>query len=378
MHGLPPAQVVVAPVQPTSIPVVFEYVGQAVGSKEVEVRARVGGILERKLFEEGAYVKAGQSLFIIDPKPLEAQSAAAAADLARAQAQKAWNDREAARLGPLAERHAIGQKEADDAKSQAELAAAQVRAAQARLEETKLNLGYTRVVAPVSGLTSRSVQSEGSLVAQNTTLLTTISQIDPIWIQFNVSENEHLKLNRAVAAGDVTIPKNNAYDVTIVLSDGTKFPRKGRINFADPRINPSTGTYEMRAELPNADGALRPGQFVRVRLAGAVRQNAIAVPQVAVLEGPQGKFVYLAAKDKDGKDVALPRPIVAGDWVEQDGNRWIVESGLKAGDQVIVDGVARIMMPGQPVVVVPPGAVNAAQNAPPGAPPAPSTQAKKD
>ena len=224
------------------------------------------------------------------------------------------------------------------------------------------------------------MKSEGSLVAANETLLTTISQIDPIWVQFNVSENEQLRLKRSIATGDLTVPKNNAYDVTIVLGDGTAFPRKGRINFADPRINPSTGTYEMRAELPNSDGALRPGQFVRVRLAGAQRQNAIAVPQVAVLEGPQGKFVYIAGKDKDGKDVAQPRPIVAGDWVEQGGNRWIVESGLKPGDPVIIDGVARIMMPGQPVVVVPPGAAGAAPGGPPGAPPAaapPAASTKK-
>jgi membrane fusion protein (multidrug efflux system) len=375
---MPPAQVVVGNVQPASIPIMFEYVGQTAGSKEVEVRARVPGILERKLFNEGAWVKSGQPLFIIDPKPLEAQTAAVQADLARAQAQKAWNDREAARLRPLAERHAIGQKEADDAVSQAELAAASVRSAQAKLDETRLSLGYTRVVAPVSGLTSRSVKSEGSLVAANETLLTTISQIDPIWVLFNVSENEQLRLTRGVASGALMLPANSAYDVTVVLADGTAFPRKGRINFADPRINPATGTYEMRAELPNADGALRPGQFVRVRLAGAMRQNAIAVPQAAVLEGPQGKFVYVTGKDKDGKDVASPRPITVGDWVESNGNRWIVESGLKAGDPVIVDGIARIMMPNQPIVIVPPGAAGGAPpGAPGGAPPAAAPPAKK-
>ncbi len=133
----------------------------------------------------------------------------------------------------------------------------------------------------------------------------------------------------------------------------------------------------MRAELPNADGSLRPGQFVRVRLAGAMRQNAIAVLQAAVLEGPQGKFVYVAAKDKDGKDVAAPRPITVGDWVESNGNRWIVESGLKAGDPVIIDGVARIMMPNQPIVIVPPGAAGAAAGAPPAGAPAAAPPAKK-
>jgi membrane fusion protein (multidrug efflux system) len=365
MHGMPPAQVVIAAAQPASIPIIFEYIGQTVGSKEVEVRSRVGGILERRLFEEGSRVRAGQPLFVIDPKPFQAQTAAAQADLARAQAQKTWNDRELARLRPLAERHAIGQKEADDAMSQAELAAANVRAAQAKLDENRLNLGYTRVIAPVAGITSRSIKSEGSLVAANETLLTTISQLDPIWVQFNVSENEQLRLTRLATSGALTLPSNNAFDVTVVLADGTALARKGRINFSDPRINPSTGTYEMRAELPNADGALRPGQFVRVRLGGATRQNAIAVPQAAVLEGPQGKFVYIAAKDKDGKDIASPRPVTVGDWVESSGNRWIIESGLKPGDPVIVDGIARIMMPNQPIALgPPPGAPNAPAAAP--------------
>src|SRR5262249_27258850 len=155
----------------------------------------------------------------------------------------------------------------------------------------------------------------------------------------------------------------------VILADGSTIPRKGRINFADPRINPATGTYEMRAELPNADVLLRPGQFVRVRLAGAMRQNAIAVPQTAVLEGPQGKFVYVAGKDKDGKDVASPRPVTVGDWVESKGNRWIVESGLKPGDPVIVDGVARIMMPNQPIMLAQAGAATGAPGAPAGGQP---------
>ena len=147
-------------------------------------------------------------------------------------------------------------------------------------------------------------------VTANDTLLTLLWQVDPIWVQFNISENEQLALNRAVAAGKLVLPKDNAYDVTIKLADGSVFPRKGRINFSDTRVNPATGTYEMRAEIANADGALKPGQFARVQLKGAVRSNAIAVPQVAVMDGAQGKFVYVTGKDKDGKDIAVVRPIV--------------------------------------------------------------------
>ncbi|HEX6137696.1 MAG TPA: efflux RND transporter periplasmic adaptor subunit, partial [Casimicrobiaceae bacterium] len=343
-HGFPPAEVTLQAVAPRTFPVSFEYVGQTHGSKDVEVRARVTGIIEKRLYQEGSFVKAGQPLFEIDPRPYQAQVAAGNADLAKAQAQKAQADRELARLKPLAERKAIGQKEADDAASTADLAAAAVKAAQAKLAELSLNLGYTKVVAPISGLTTRAQKSEGSLATQNDTLLTTISQINPIWIVFTVSENEQLRLNRAVAEDLLQLPKDNAYDVTIKLSDGSTFPRQGRINFADTRVNPTTGTYEMRAEIPNADGALKPGQFVRVILRGAQRQNALAVPQVAVMDGPQGKFVYVAGKDKDGKDVAMPRPVVVGDWVDAQGsNQWVIESGLKPGDQVVVNGVARLM-----------------------------------
>jgi membrane fusion protein (multidrug efflux system) len=367
--GFPPADVTTQVIAPRNFPVAFEYVGQTLGSKDVEVRARVTGIIEKRLYQEGTPVKAGQPLFTIDPKPYAAQVAQAQAELARAEAQKAQADRERARLAPLAERKAIGQKEADDAASTAELAAAAVQSARAKLDELKLNWGYTNVVAPISGLSSRAMKSEGSLATANDTLLTVISQTDPIWVGFSVSENEQLRLSRAVAAGALVLPKDNAYDVTIKLSDGSTFPRRGRINFADTRVNPTTGTYEMRAEVVNHDAALKPGQFVRVVLRGAERKNALAVPQVAVLDGPQGKFVYVTAKDKDGKDIAQPQNIVVGDWVDADGgNLFVIDSGLKAGDNVIVNGVARLQ-PGGPIKL--------ATSAPaPGTPGAPAGPAK--
>jgi membrane fusion protein, multidrug efflux system len=358
--GFPPAQVSTFSVVARSLPVSWEFVGQTAGSKDVEVRARVTGILERKLYQEGLAVRAGQPLFTIDPKPLETQVAAAQAEVARAQALVAQAEREAARLKPLAEKRAIGQKEADDAISAAELARASMKSAQARAAEVELNLGYTRVNAPVAGLSSRAMKSEGSLVNANETLLTVISQVDPIWVPFNISENEQLAMNRGVASGQLVLPKDNGFDVTIRLADGSTFPRSGKINFADTRVNPATGTYEMRAEIPNRDIALKQGQFVRVLLKGAMRKDAIAVPQVAVLDSSQGKFVYVAGKDKDGKDVAQSRPITLGPWVEADGvNLWIVETGLKVGDKVIVDGLARLHPGAQIVLGAPPGAPGA-------------------
>jgi membrane fusion protein (multidrug efflux system) len=362
-HGFPPAHVTLQKVEPRALPVTFEYTGQTIGSKDVEVRARVNGIVERRTFDEGKPVKQGQLLFVIDPKPYAATVEAARADLAHAQAQKAQADREAARLKPLAERHAIGQKEADDAQSAADLAAASIKSAQAKLDSAQLDLGYTRVVSPIGGLSSRAQVSEGSLATAYQTLLTVVSQVDPIWIQFSIAENDQLRLNKAVTDGRLTLPPNGAYDVSIRLGDGSVFPRKGHINFSDTRVNPGTGTYDLRAEIPNKDLALKPGQFVRVTLSGAVRKDAIVVPQVAVLDGTQGKFVYVAGKDKDGKDVAMPRPVVLGDWVDASGgNLFILESGLKPGDEVIIDGIAKLM-PGGPII--PDGAAN---NAPAGAP----------
>ena len=371
-QGFPPAQVTTMVVQPRTLPATYEYVGQTAGSKEVEVRARVTGILEKRLFTEGAWVKAGQPLFLIDPKPLQSQAAAAQAEVARAQAQVTQADRELARLKPLAEKRAVGQKEADDAASNADLARAALKSVEAKAAEVNLSLGYTRVVAPITGLSSRANKSEGSLVTANDTLLTLLWQVDPIWVPFSVSENDRLGLERAVAAGKLTLPKDNNYDVTIRLSDGSTFPRRGKINFSDTRVNPTTGTYEMRAEIANADGALKPGQFVRVVLKGAVRNNAIAVPQIAVQDGAQGKFVYVTGKDKDGKDIAVVRPVTLGEWVEVDGtNLWVVESGLSAGDTIIVDGVARLH-PGSQIALggaAPPGA-------PGSAPPAAKAAAK--
>src|SRR4030095_16547918 len=208
-HGFPPADVTTLKLEPKTLPATYEYVGQTTGSKEVEVRARVTGILERKLYQEGAPVKAGQVLFVIDPRPLVAQTDALKADVARAQAQKSQAEREFARLKPLAEKRAVGQKEADDAASNLEIADATVKTAQARLAEVQLNLGYTSVTAPITGLSSRAPKSEGSLVTANETLLTVISQVDPMWIPFSIAENEQLALNRAVAEGRLTLPKDN-------------------------------------------------------------------------------------------------------------------------------------------------------------------------
>src|SRR5438067_10131934 len=339
--GMPPPEVNVVSVTPHTLPLSFEYAGQTAGSREVEVRARVPGIILKRNFTEGAPVKQGQSLYSIDAAPFEAVAARAEADVVAAQARYDQAKRNAARLAPLYAEKAVSQKEHDDAVSGEEIGAADLKAARARLTEAKLNLAYTKVEAPVSGVASRSIRSEGSLVEGPQTLLTTVMQVDPIWVNFGIPDNEQAELTKEVQAGRVALPKNGQFEVALKRADGSIYEPIGKLNFSDVRVSTTTGTREARAELPNPNGALRPGEFVRVILRGATRPNALTVPQKAVLEGPQGKFVYIV--DQNG--TAQPRPVEVGDWA---GDAWIINKGVQAGDRVITEGLMRLG-PGAPV-----------------------------
>jgi len=351
--GMPPPEVLTTTVAAQSLPLSFEYVGQTAGSREVEVRARVPGIILKRNFTEGAPVKEGQSLYTIDPAQLEAAAARAEADVVAAQARLEQAKRNAARLKPLYAEKAVSQKENDDAVSAEEISAADLKAARARLIEAKLSLSYTKVEAPVSGVASRSLRSEGSLVGGPETLLTTVMQVNPMWVNFGIPDNEQAQLSRDVQSGRVALPKDGAFEVALKLADGSIYELAGKLNFSDVRVSPTTGTREARAELPNPKGVLRPGEFVRVILRGATRPNAITVPQRAVLEGPQGKFVYIV----DENNTAQPRPIEVGEWA---GDAWIINKGVKPGDRVIVEGLMRLG-PGAPVRIAEAGAKPAAQ-----------------
>ncbi len=354
----PPPEVTVAVVQPHDMPASFEHVAQISGVREVEVRPRVSGILEKWNFTEGAKVVQGQSLFTIDAAPFRAVLAKAEADLVSAQASLDQAKRNASRLKPLYEAKAVSQKEYDDASSGEQVANANVKAAQAAVTEARLNLAYTRVEAPISGITSRALQSEGSLVQAQQTLLTKISQIDPVHVIFSFTEAEHLKFTRAMADGTMRLPKDGKFDVRLKLADGSEFSRPGKVDFTDVRVDPATGTIEARAVVANPQGLLRPGQFARVQLSGGVRPNAIAIPQRAVLEGPGTKIVMTV----NAQGIVEPRPIQVGDW---SGDEWVVTAGLKAGDRVIIDGVVKAR-PGSPVKIAEAPAA--------GAPPAQPTQ----
>jgi membrane fusion protein (multidrug efflux system) len=359
--AFPPAVVSVAEVQPRDVPVTYEYVAQTAGYREVEVRARVTGVLLTRNYREGTEVRRGQSLFTIDPAPFRVAFDRAEAELAVAEARLAQAQREVARLKPVIEARAVSRKEYDDAVSAAQVAEAEVKSARARVNEAKLNLEYTRVESPITGIASRAVVSEGTLVSGPNVLLTTVTQTDPMYVIFGIPDREHLALRRDVEAGRLKFPANGRFRAAVKRADGTTYPETGALNFTDVRVNAQTGTSEARAELPNAKGELRAGEFVRVVLSGAVRPNAIVVPQRAVLEGPQGKFVYLV----NAESRAEPRPVEAGDWTAEG---WIITKGLNPGERVIVDGVLRIG-PGAPVKVADEAAA-AAQKPPAKTPPA--------
>jgi len=344
--GMPASEVTVMTAATEALPVSWEYVGQTAGSREVEVRARVTGILMSRNFKEGERVKKGQSLFTIDPKPFEAALARAVADLAAVEARLEQARRNAARLKPLYAEKAVSQKENDDAVSAEAIGAADVQAAQARLTEARLNMAYTKVEAPVSGITTRALPSEGTLISGPGVLLTSVVQVDPIWVNFGIADNEQARIQKDVQAGTLKLPR--AFEVELRLPDGSVYAHKGKLDFSDVRVSTATGTREARAEVPNPDGFLRPGQFVRVVLKGASIPSAVMVPQRSVMEGPQGKFVYVV----DDKSTAQARPVEAGQWA---GDRWIITSGLKGGERVIVDGVMKIG-PGAPVKVAEPKA----------------------
>lgn len=348
--SMPLPEVSVVVVQPRDLPATFEYVGQIAGVREVEVRPRVSGILERWNYKEGAPVKAGDSLFTIDPEPFRAALAKAEADLASAEASLSQATRNVARLKPLWEAKAVSQKEYDDAVSADQIAVATVKAAQAALTQARLDLSYTRVEAPISGITSRALKSEGSLVEAQQTLLTTISQIDPIHVIFGFTEAEYLKFTRAMSEGRLKLPQNGHFDVKLKLADGSEYARAGKVDFTDVRVDSNTGTIEARAVIPNPQQLLRPGQFVRVQLSGAIRPGAIAIPQRAVLEGPNTKIVMIV----NSQGVVEHRPVQVGDWSGED---WVITDGLKPGDQVIVDGVVKAR-PGLPVKIAQAPVVN--------------------
>lgn len=338
-------EVTAVKVEPRDTPVAFEFVGKTESSRRVEIRARVEGFLEQRLYEEGGLVQSGQPLFQMDRKPFEAELRAAKAELAQQQARLTNARANLRRVKPLVEQNAVAQKELDDAEGMYRSAAASVEAAKAKVVQAELNLGYTNIKSPVTGLASFAVQREGAYIGiASSSVLTYVAQIDPMWVEFSLSENQILKSRQQRKDGRLVAPQNEEFEVEVVLADGTTHPDTGRITFADAALSEETGTFLIRAEVANTDSALRPGQFVRVFVKGMVRPDAMLVPQRAVQQGAKGSFVWVV----NDAGQAEFRPIVVGPW---HGEQWFVDDGLTGGETVVVDGALKLRA-GVPVKVV--------------------------
>ena len=352
----PAPEVTVVTVQPRDIPLTPSFVAQTESSRQVNIVARVSGYLDKIAYQEGEVVKDGQLLFQLDPKPFQAQLDAARGELQSQQARFTTAEANLGRVKPLAQQNALSQSDLDRAQGEFDSAKAAVYSAQAKVTEAALNLGYTTIRSPVTGLASRSLQRQGAFInAQGESAnLTYVAAIDPIWVNFSVSQNQAAKWRDETAKKLVIQPKNRDYEVEIVLSDNTVYPYRGKINFSDPSFSQDTGSFLVRAVLPNPKMELRPGMFVTAFARGAIRPGAIVVPQLAVQTGSNGHLVYVVKQD----GTAEVRPVVVGDYVgEKD---IVILTGLHEGDRVVADGVLKVV-PGQPVKIVEPGAAGAAK-----------------
>nr|WP_238812890.1 efflux RND transporter periplasmic adaptor subunit [Paraburkholderia sp. SG-MS1] len=364
-------EVTVTTVVQRDTPVDFEFTAQTQSSREVEIRARVDGFLDKRMYTEGQVVKTGQTMFQMDSKPFEAALQTARGQLAQQQARLQVARANLARVEPLAAQNALSKKDLDDAIGNEKQSAAAVIAAQGEVQTAQLNLGYTTIKSPLTGLSSFARQQDGSYVtATSNSLLTYVYQLDPMWANFSISENMMLKYRDQIAAGQLKFPQNDDFVVQIILADGSMFAQSGRIDFANPAFNTETGTFLVRAVFANPKGTLRPGQFVKARVSGAIRPNSILVPQRSVLQGSKSHFVWVV----DNESKARQRVVEVGDWQGED---WFISEGLKPGERIVVDGALRVSA-GQQLKIVQgpvPGAAPAAAAASGSAAPAASAQA---
>lgn len=348
--GPPPApQVGVVTVQPGNVGLVTELPGRLEASRIAEVRARVAGILHKRVFTEGSDVKAGQKLFLIDDAPYRAAVAQAEAGLAQALAGLAQSRALAERYAPLVAQNAVSKQDYDNAVAAQRAGEANVAAAKAAVTVAQINLGYATVTAPIAGRIGRTLVTEGALVGQGTpTQLALIQQIDPLYINFTQSAADALKLRAQMASGKYQSAGSNAASVSVVLEDGSTYQHKGKLLFTDLSVDPTSGQVTLRAEVPNREHALLPGLYVRVRLEQAQADNAVLLPQQAVTRTAAGDTVLVVGEG----DKLAPRPVKIG---PSQGDSWVVLDGLKAGEQVMVDGFQKLprVKPGDPIIVKP-------------------------
>lgn len=342
----PPVEVAVITVQPRTVPAVFPFVGQVQSSHQVDIMARVSGFLEKISYREGEPVRQGQVLFQIDKKPFVAAADAAKAEVDTRKSQLFTAKANLERIRPLAEQNAASKSDLDNAIGNFKGAEAGLQQAQANYAKALLDLGYTTITSPISGVSSQALMREGAYISagSNSAKLTYVAKLDPVWVEFSVSQNQQATVHQQVESGQLIRPKDGRFTTELELSDGSRYPQTGLVNFADPSYSKDTGTYLVRAEIANPKGVLRPGMYVKVWLKGASRPNALVVPQRAVQQSGNGNVLYVV----NDKQQAELRPVTVGDWL---GNDWIITQGLRAGERVVVDGFMRLA-PGAPVKVV--------------------------
>ncbi len=345
--AMPPAEVGVVTVTPGDVGLVTELPGRLEASRVAQVRARAAGILQKRLFTEGSDVKANQTLFEIDASPYQATLASAQASLAKAEANLLQASAQAERYKPLIEAKAISQQEFMNAQAASKQAEADVAIGKAAVQTARINLNYATVTAPIAGRIGRSLVTEGALVGlSEATPLAVVQQIDPMYVNFTQSAAEVMKLRQALEKGQLKqAGSRNAASVRLVMEDGTEYGRPGKLLFSDLTVDATTGQITLRAEVPNPGATLLPGLYVRVRLEQAQASNAITLAQQAVTRSPQGDSVMVVAAD--GK--VSPRPVKVGG---QQNGQWVILDGLKAGEQVMVEGFQKLRG-GAPVKAVP-------------------------
>jgi membrane fusion protein (multidrug efflux system) len=328
-------QVQVEVVEPQDIPILLEYPGRTAGYREVEVRAQVSGILQERTYEEGARVEKGQVMFRIDSRQYQAAVARAKAAVAQEQARLRQTERDVKRVRTLSKKGFASERELDNSISAYEQSKANLQAAEAELQSRQIDLDYTTVRAPISGMTSREARSEGSLVIAGdpqASLLTQLTQLDPIYVNFALpQDSEGARLRKDFASGQLGNVDQSQLSVEVLFDDGTVYPLKGRVDFTDSLVDRGTGSISARVQMPNPQQKMLPGQFVRIRISGLVRRQAISVPERAVAQKASGPYVYVV----DAQGVAHQQPVVLGSTT---GGRWLIKSGLQAGDRVVIEG----------------------------------------
>lgn len=326
-----PVVVAAFSVEARNVPVSFEYLAETQSSHLVNIQARVNGFLDKRVYTEGQMVKKGQILFVMDKKPFQVQVYSAKAAVSRQEAALETARLNLARVEPLSKLNALSQKDLDDAKGSYETSFASLEQSKGQLETALLNLSYCTIVSPIDGITSAALKQEGTYLNYTDSLLTTVMSLSPIWVNFSLSENQLQYFEDQVNKGLLLLPKDKEFDVKVIQINGKTFPHTGKITFREPYFNAQTGTFLIRASVDNPEGFLRPNQYVRAKIEGGIRPDAILVPQRAVQQSTKGQFIWVINKDNKVE----PRPVVVGEWQE---NNWFINEGLKPGEQIVVDG----------------------------------------